>query len=193
MIAALESQQQPMTPEEYLLWEPLQEERYEYSGGRIIAMTGGTVPHNDIALNIYSALRARVRAQNCRINVADVKVQVSDAGAYRYPDVVVSCSEVDRNAIKLIAAPTLIVEVLSPGTERQDRGDKLKEYQRLPSLQEYLLIDASQISVERYQGGEGRMWLYFAYALGDTVELNSLDFACPIEHFYEGIQWASQP
>ena len=89
------SPQQPsssrMSAEAYLAWEPLQEQRYEYVDGAIAAMPGGTVPHNDIAVNLLTALHGAVRAKGCRINIADVKVQVSKSGAYRYPGLVVSC------------------------------------------------------------------------------------------------------
>ncbi len=181
-----------MTVEEYIEWEPLQEIRFEYSGGQIYAMTGSTIPHNDLALNLYRAIYPQVRAKGCRINVSDVKVKISAAGTYRYPDVVVSCSEADQQATKLFEAPTLIVEVLSPGTERKDRGEKFKEYCQLPSLQEYVLIDAQEMRVECYRRGEGRMWLYFAYGAGDEVELASLDFACPIELIYENVQLSQE-
>ncbi len=186
MIAIQDSSR--LSPEEYLAWECHQEIRYEYAQGKIVAMTGGTIPHNDLALNLYTALRPHVRQRNCKINVADVKVQISATGAYRYPDVVVSCSEGDRQATTLFQSPTLIVEVLSPGTERKDRGEKLQEYRQLASLQEYILIDSSKVCVECYRRGEGRMWLYTAYGPGDIVELSSLGFSCPIELIYEEVQ-----
>ncbi|MEK0196227.1 Uma2 family endonuclease, partial [Microcoleus anatoxicus PTRS1] len=45
---------QKMTVEEYLEWEAQQEIRHEYVNGEVFAMTGGTIPHNDIALNFYT-------------------------------------------------------------------------------------------------------------------------------------------
>ncbi len=50
-------QPQKMTVEEYFTWELQQNIRYEYVHGEVFAMTGGTIPHNDIALNLYTALR----------------------------------------------------------------------------------------------------------------------------------------
>jgi Uma2 family endonuclease len=102
MIASL---QPKMSVEEYLEWEPRQEERYEYVLGEIFAMTGGTIPHNDIAINLLTAVRSRVRTTGCRINMAGVKVQVNPSGLYYYPDVVVSCDSRDLNAHKLIRSP----------------------------------------------------------------------------------------
>ena len=45
-----------MTAEAYLEWEPLQELRYEFVDGEVVAMTGGALPHNDIAVNLLTAL-----------------------------------------------------------------------------------------------------------------------------------------
>lgn len=58
------SPQQPpqMTVEQYLKWEPQQDIRYEYTNKKAFAMTGGTIPHNDIALNLYTALRPHLRS-----------------------------------------------------------------------------------------------------------------------------------
>jgi Uma2 family endonuclease len=181
-------QQSPkMSFEDYLEWESQQEIRYEYVKGEVFAMTGGTIPHNDIALNLYTALRPHLRSRGCRVNVSDVKVQVSPKSIYYYPDVIVSCDPEDLNARKFIQNPKLIVEVLSPGTSAKDRGKKFTYYLTIASLQEYILIDSETISVERYSRGEGRMWLYYPYQAGDTITLSSIEFEFPIELLYEGV------
>ena len=176
-----------MTIEEYLEWEPQQEIRYEYFNSEIFAMTGGTIPHNDITLNFYTALRSHLRPRGCKVNVSDVKVQVTPQSPYYYPDVIVTCDAEDLNARKFIKNPKIIAEVLSPGTSPKDRGEKFTHYLSMPSLQEYILIDSEKISVERYCRGEGRMWLYYPYVTGDIVTLSSIEFDFPIEILYEGI------
>jgi Uma2 family endonuclease len=181
-----------MTVAEYLEWEPLQELRYEYVNGEAIAMTGGTIPHNDIALNLYRALYPLVRAKGCRINVADVKVQVSSNSPYYYPDVVVSCDPRDISARTLIQYPTLIVEVLSPGTEARDRGEKFANYRSNPNLQEYVLIESEKVGIECYRRGEGRLWLYTPYSAGDILTLESMEFSCPIELIYEDVSFEAE-
>jgi Uma2 family endonuclease len=152
-------------------------------------MTGGTIPHNDISLNLYTALRPHLRSHGCRINVSDVKIQVSPSSPYYYPDIVVSCDPRDLNARKFIQHPKLIVEVLSSGTEARDRGEKFTNYQNMPSLQEYVLIDSEKIAVECYHRGEGRLWLYYPYTVGDAIALQGLDFEFPIESLYEGVSF----
>ncbi len=187
MIAIASPTPPKMTIEEYLAWEAHQELRHEYVNGDIFAMTGGTIPHNDIALNLYTALRQPMRSRSCRINVSDVKVQVTPTSPYYYPDVVVSCDPRDRTARQFIQHPQLIVEVLSPSTESRDRGEKFIHYQAMPSLQEYVLMNSEKIFVEIYRREEGRMWLYSPYQAGETVVLQSLGFEAAIEVFYEGV------
>ncbi len=121
------------------------------------------------------------------MNVSDVKVQVSSKSPYYYPDVIVSCDPQDLNARKFIQNPKLIAEVLSPGTSAKDRGEKFTSYLKMPTLQEYILIDSETISVERYCRGEGRMWLYYPYMAGEIITLSSIEFEFPIELLYEGV------
>jgi Uma2 family endonuclease len=183
----------PMSVEEYLAWEPLQETRYEYVHGEVLAMTGGTVPHNDIAINLLTLLLPQIRAEGCRLNMADVKLQIDTSGLYYYPDLIISCDPRDLKARKFIQFPKLIVEVLSPGTADKDRGDKFRDYQSIPALQEYLLIDSEKISAECYRRGEGRMWLYYPYTRGDAINLESLGCSIQIEQLYFGVNFEAEP
>lgn len=182
-----------MTPEEYLAWEAEQELRHEYDNGEITAMTGGTLPHNDLAINLLSVLRPHVKARGCRINLADAKVQVLDDGPYYYPDLVVSCDRRDRESTRLIRYPTLIVEVLSPSTESRDRGKKFRELQESETLQEYVLIDYASVQVECFRRSEGRFWVYEAFRAGDVVRLAAVEFECAIETLYEDVNLTVSP
>ncbi|SKB13656.1 conserved hypothetical protein [Planktothrix sp. PCC 11201] len=176
-----------MTSEEYLKWEATQEMRHEYVDGEIVAMTGGSIPHNDIALNLYTSLRPHLRQRGCRVNVSDVKVQANQNSRYFYPDLVITCDPEDLKSRKFIQNPKVIVEVLSPSTASYDCTKKLKYYRQIPSLQEYVLIDSESMSVEIYHRGEGKMWYYYEYTNGDAIALQSIEFECPIELLYEGI------
>ncbi|MEM9155230.1 MAG: Uma2 family endonuclease [Cyanobacteria bacterium P01_F01_bin.33] len=186
-------QPQVIKPEEYLVWETQQDLRYEYDSGEIWAMTGGTLPHNDLAINLLVALLPHVRKRGCRINMADAKVQVSDDGPYFYPDLVVSCDRRDCEATKLIRYPTLVVEVLSPGTESRDRGRKFRQFQRSVTLQEYVLVDYESERVECFRRSqENHFWIYEAFETGDVVRLESLEFECSIASIYEDVALFSE-
>jgi Uma2 family endonuclease len=181
-----------MTPEEYLEWEAKQEFRHEYIDGEIIAMTGGSLAHNDIALNFYRSLYPQLRQRGCRVNVSDVKVQANKNSRYFYPDLVVSCHPDDLKSREFIQHPKVIIEVLSPSTANYDRTKKLKYYRQISSLQEYVLIDSDEIAVEVYQRGEGKMWHYYEYEAGEAIALASIEFECAIELLYEGVSFEKE-
>lgn len=184
----LASEPLQMTAQEYLEWEPHQQLRYEYCDGRVFAMSGGTKGHNRAALNLYGELVSQVDAEGCEINVSDVKVELSDGIAYRYPDLIVSCDKRDKSEAAFYRFPKLIVEVLSPSTKTVDREEKFQEYIQIPTLQEYVLISVQRMQVECYRRGEGRMWLYFPYREGDKVTINSIGVEFPIEQLYRSVR-----
>ncbi len=183
----------PLTADAYLRWEAQQEPRYEYLDGTLRLMGGGTLAHNDLAINLLMLIRPAVRAQGCRVNLADVKVHVIPRNAYFYPDLVVSCHPEDLVAPTAIAQPSLIVEVLSPSTRDYDRGDKFQCYQALASLQEYVLIDGDRVAVEYFRRGEGRMWLYTRYGMGETLTLHSVGMEVDVDAIYDGVRLPPTP
>jgi len=146
----------PWTVEEFLAWEREQEERYEYVGGVIRMMVGGTLDHNTIAGNVFSALRSQLRGGPCRVFVEAVKV-VSE-GATMYPDVVVTCAPGSGRS-DVVPEPVIVVEVLSRSTEGFDRGPKLDAYQQIPSLRQYVLIAQDELRVSLYER-EPDSWRY---------------------------------
>lgn len=80
----------PLTPQEYFDWEAQQALRYGYFDGDVFAMTGGSLPHADRALNVASLLRSALRGR-CKVRNSDAKVGITDAGPFVYPDVNVTC------------------------------------------------------------------------------------------------------
>lgn len=189
------AQPQQMTPQEYLGWEEQQPIKYEYINGDVFAMTGGTLPHNSIAINLTSALKNYLRGKGCKVFMADAKVGVSLQGPFHYPDVMVSCDPRDQRARQVIYHPCLLVEVLSPGTEAYDRGKKFRHYRRIDTLKEYVLIDADKMNVECYRLNEKGKWELTSYSPEETtangteleVHLTSVDFRCPISLLYEDV------
>jgi len=181
-----------LTPQDYLDWEPLQELRYEYINGQVYAMTGGTLPHSEIAVNLTTLLKNHLRGKGCRVLGSDAKVGITDEGPFLYADGSVTCDARDRTALKFCQFPSLIAEVLSPSTEAYDRGGKFAQYRRLASLQEYVLISSDRISVEIFRLNETGKWELTPYASGDCIYLSSLDLQFPIEQLYEDITFDSE-
>jgi len=122
-----------MSAEEYLVWEPTQEQRYEYSDGEVVAMSGGTRNHNRVSLNFSFLLDNALADRSCEVYIVDVKVQVEPGQKYFYPDVVVTCDQRNRDP-QLVQFPCLMIEVLSPSTEAADRGKKVAKYRQSSNL-----------------------------------------------------------
>lgn len=181
-----------LTPDEYLEWEARQEIKHEYINGEVYAMTGGTIPHNGIAVNLIAALRPHVRGSSCRVLGSDAKVGITEKGSFFYPDVLVTCNAQDRQAIQVIQFLKLIVEVLSPGTEAYDRGAKFAQYRRLESLQEYVLINSESIGVEIFRLNDRSKWELTSYTNGEEIELVCIEFKFPIELLYEDVEFPPQ-
>lgn len=183
-----------MTPQEYLVWEEAQPLRYEYLNGEVVAMTGGTIPHNQVAVNLSAVLKAHVRGKGCKVLTSDAKVAVSESGPFHYADVSVTCDDRDRAARQYIRYPCLIVEVLSPSTEAVDRGEKFRQYRRIETLQEYVLIDPDRPGLECYRLNERGNWELVqsvgSEANPETTEvyLASLDCRFPLALLYEDVE-----
>lgn len=176
-----------LNPTAYLEWETQQEIKYEYANGEAYAMTGGTIPHNAIAINLIAALRNHVRGSSCRLLGSDAKVRIAEQGPFFYPDVLVTCDQRDRRAIQFIQFPCLVVEVLSKSTEAYDRGVKFSQYRSLESLQEYILISSDQISVDLFRLNQQGKWELSPYTTGDIIKFASVDFEFPIDLLYEDV------
>lgn len=158
---------------EYLAYERDSALKHEYEDGAILAMAGGSRRHNALALRVGGALDA-TRERECTAFQSDQKVRVLATGKATYPDVTVVCGPIEGDPAEpdgaTITNPTLLVEVLSPSTEQEDRGNKWRHYQQLPSLQEYVLVSQTEPRVERFRRLPTGTWEY-AEATAGTLEL----------------------
>lgn len=176
------------TPEAYLEWEARQPTKHEYVAGEIYAMVGVTQRHNVIALNAAVALRQHLRGKPCQVFLGEVKLRVAKANAYYYPDLMVVCGDHMRQAGagSVVDDPSLVIEILSPGSEATDRREKLAAYRSLPTLEEYLIVSQERQEAELYRRGGAIGWTHLVYEPGDSLELASLDQSFPLAALYEG-------
>ena len=177
------------TPEEYLALEREAKFKSEYKNGFITAMAGTTPKHNKIALNFASEIRAQFRGRPCEVYMSHVRLRVSPAGLYGYPDVMALCGplQFDERDLESLINPTMIAEILSRSTEAHDRGDKFEDYQTIPSLQEYVLISQDRLLVELFTR-HGDSWVRSELRdLDETLILESLGCAIPLREIYAGV------
>jgi Uma2 family endonuclease len=174
------------TPQEYFEWEAQQDLRYEYFDGQVFAMTGGSLPHADIALNVATVLRQPLQGR-CKVRNSDAKIGITEKGPFVYPDVSVSCDDRDRAAPQFSLYPCLIIEVLSPTTEAYDRGGQFALYRRVQSLKKYVLVASETQSVDLFRRTQSGEWTFIPYAEGDLIELKSVGLTISVDLFYEDV------
>lgn len=182
-----------VSPEAYMEMEMASPERHEYVDGEVFLMTGAASAHNLININLVSLIRDHLRGGPCRVFAIDIKLRVEAANCYFYPDLMVTCSENDRQSRYVMNEPLLVVEILSPSTALYDYNKKFALYRQLPSLQEYVLVDAEHMGIDRYRRGEGGEWILHPYVAGETVTLHSLALNFPIEAAYQDVDFAAPP
>lgn len=150
------------------------------------AMSGGTLEHNTICANVIVSLGLALRGGPCRVVTSDQKLWVPSKEGFVYPDAMVLCGAVVRHpgAPDVVTNPAVIVEVLSEGTERFDRGDKFEGYRAIASLRHYLMVSTEGRRVEHYARAEGDAWILRAYGPGEHVSLATPDITLSVDALY---------
>lgn len=184
----------PVSPEEYLRLEQEAVRKHEYYRGEVFAMAGGSPDHSLLIANIIGALHARLRGKPCRVYDSNLRVRVQDADAYCYPDVSIVCGQREFDPIDVrrqtILNPTLIVEVLSPGTEAFDRGGKWARYEQIPSLKQYVIVSQETPSAETYLRQTEGIWHYSAArGIKASLQLDSIGVALDLSEVYAGVEF----
>jgi Uma2 family endonuclease len=163
--------------------------RYELIDGIVYDMTGSTPEHSAIASNVETLLREQLgRSGPCRTH-RDQYVVIPGKHPV-VPDVVVTCDRADWDKDKrlkpfMIQSPLIVVEVLSPSTEKYDRTEKFARYTCCPTLEVYILMSQDEQHVEVYRRSMG--WKQERFSAGQTVKLDQLDLELPVESIYEGV------
>lgn len=165
--------------------------RHEWRHGVAIAMAGGTPTHSALGAAVVAELRALVRGRGCVVYNSDLKVRLLGTGEALYPDASVVCGGQqvhpdDRNAV---TNPVLLVEVLSPGSEADDRGEKFRLYRKITSLQHYVLVSQDEACIELYTRRDGR-WVLDEATAGGQIDITALGGSLSVDAVYEGVDLA---
>jgi len=176
-----------MTLMDFLRWEDGTDTRYELIEGVPVAMAPPAEAHRIMAMRLALRIDAALaRRRPCNAQVEAGVLRPDRADWYLVPDIAVTCepNEPGRQAIK---DPILLVEILSPGTERHDRRVKLPIYQMIDSVQEILLIDPLAHHAELYRRDGNRWLIELVRGAEATLSLRSVDLHLGMAELYEGI------
>ena len=177
-----------MSVAEYLAWEQSQECKHEYIDGEIIEMTGGTLTHSLIKVNVGGTLYALLDDATYVLCNSDMRLRVA-ATRYVYPDFSIVRGEPkleDETQLTLLN-PCFVIEVSSPSSATYDRVDKLGYYFDAPSIEACLIIEQDRIHADLFtRADEG--WLLRGFTdVEDVIPLPMLGCELPLAQVYRGI------
>lgn len=175
--------------EEYFALDRISRIRHELIDGQILAMSGASKQHDDIASATLANLYQRLRGRGRSVNGSDLRVYVGN-GNYVYPDVTVTCGQpqlIDVKHQDTLLNPTLIVEVLSPSTAGYDRDRKFTLYRGVETIQAVLFIAQDSASVEVYQRSGDHWILTDVKGLRAVVRLTQPELELPLAEIYEQV------
>ena len=179
-----------LTEEQYLALERAADFKSEYFDGEMFAMSGASVQHGRLQRNLITELANSLRGTPCEPFGSDLRVRVSRR-MYTYPDVTIVCGKpvLADERQDVLLNPTAIIEVLSPSTEKYDRGLKLQHYRAIESLQDYILVDQSQIRIEHYSRQDKNVWTLRDYqSLDEAMTIASVGATLSLARVYDRVE-----
>lgn len=173
--------------EEYFSLEESAAEKHEFFEGKVVAMAGATEEHNRIVGNLVREIGSFLKGKDCDIFPSDFRVTTPAAKNYFYPDATIVCGGTEKQpeTFDTLLNPVAIFEVMSEGTEKIDRGYKFFSYQLIPSLQEYILVDSREYSVDVIRKQPKGMWSFEKFFLQHkSITLQSINLTLSFEDLY---------
>jgi Uma2 family endonuclease len=172
------------TYQQYLALEEESSVRHESLDGEIYAMPGGSPDHAALAAAVIHLIGVRL-PPGCRVFTSDLRLRIPATGVSTYPDAAVVCGRTQRAQDDGLAVvnPVLLVEVTSKSTEDYDRGEKLRQYQHLPSVRGILIVSHREPRLTLHRR-DGHDWQVVEAGPGGTVRLESVAGSLTVDEVY---------
>ncbi len=176
--------------EEYFEIESSTENKNEYYNGHLIIMQGASINHNRITTNLVGTLGNKVKGKGCTMFLSDLRLKISSANAYVYPDAMFICGEPELTEDKFdtVKNPSVVFEIISKTSEANDRR-KFFYYMQMTGVKDIVMINSyEQVKVEVGVKQENGSWQITTYSsLGDVINLSHLNEQISLNDVYEGI------
>ena len=176
-----------MTPDAFLAWERGEPERHFFVRGEVFAMAGGSPRHSALAARVIGQLSRSLSGMPCDVHTSDLRLAIAD-DQFVYADAVVVCRPIAMRAgsSDVVTNPSVVVEVLSRGTEAYDRGDKQAAYLGLQSIKNLVLISQREVRVEVYSRRESGGFHFAVYNGGDAAPIDGIGATLSVADLYAG-------
>jgi Uma2 family endonuclease len=182
--------------ETYLEMERTGSLKHEYYRGEIFALAGSSEAHNLILTNILTSLNVQLRKRPCKVYPSDMRLKIPKTGLYTYPDVSIVCGapQFDDSKRDTLLNPIVVIEILSPSTERYDRGKKFQSYRTVSTLQEYVLVSQDDHHIEHYVNQNDGNWLLTSYdGINTALQLKAIDCTLSLDDVYNKVDIEISP
>ncbi len=173
---------------EYLEMENEATEKHEYYKGEIFAMSGAGNRHNIISVNMIVSLGNSLKGKPCQPYGSDMRIHIPENTLFTYPDISIICGEImtSKEDENTSTNPIVIIEILSPSTRNYDRGVKFMLYRAIPTLKEYVLVEAESIHVEQFGINKDGLWQLKEYSnKTDQLILESISVTLLLADVYD--------
>lgn len=184
--------QHPTAAIQYLARERAGAQRHEYLDGQVYALAGGSQQHSLIITNLVASLHGQLRRRDCTVYASDMRVRTPQSTFYTYPDVSVVCGRplFEDDSRDTLLNPIVIIEVLSPSTERYDRGRKFRNYRLIETLREYILIAQDTRQIEHFERQPDGQWTFQSVGEDDPpLSLPSIGCLLGVADVYEKVEF----
>lgn len=153
-------------------------------------MSGGSPEHSLIATNIIREIGIRLKSKPCRVYDSNLRIRVPAIRRFFYADGSILCAtpaiDPEDPTNQSVTNPRVLIEVVSPTTEAYDRGAKFRHYQRLQSLEEYVMVSQTSPRVETFVRGADGTWTYTLFD-GPSANIKTVAIEIPMAEIYAGI------
>ncbi len=174
-----------LTEDEYIQFELQSESKHEYCNGKLIDMAGESDINNEIAMNIAFILRQLLKSNGYSVYVEGVKIKIPDEPKYYYPDVFATKETTGITKQYIKYKPEIIVEVLSETTRKYDMVDKFINYQKITSLQYYMLVEPEKILVQLFYKKDNDWEVISFTNLNNVIDLTLLNIQLSLTDIYQ--------
>lgn len=176
--------------EEYLEIANRSANRVELWDGAILDMSGGSPRHSAICSNIGRILGVQLRGKQCRVFDANLRVRSIGASRTTYADVTIVCGALELDPAdktgQTVLNPTILIEVLSPTTESDDRGPKLDCYKAIASVSGVVLVAQDEPVITLHERRPDGSWSRAEHTSG-TVTLPASGCSLLLSEVYEDL------
>lgn len=177
---------------EYLEMERASSEKHELHQGTVITMTGASLKHNQIVSNLLGNLHPFLKGKSCQVFSSDLRTKIPATDTFTYPDLSIVCGEPELmdEQFDTILNPSIIIEVLSPSTEKYDKGNKFFYYMQIQSLTEYFMISSMETYIHVARKQNDSSWKFEEIKdVAASLLISTIQYNIPLSDIYYNVKF----